>query len=171
MGFESCCLGINKVGGWLDLVGHQFLVWPCLGGGTASFKFRQFKSAVCDAFGVIFVLEGAVRGVVCFMGCLGIGVTCFYLLGCLMAGWGLVIWPNVGLLVVNYLLRTCILFSFMCTAMMTGHLTWGVVFWLSLFVIAMPNLGCVGYVVKACIMLQLHRLVINCLLGRGIWWL
>ena len=59
MGFESCCLGINKVEGWLDLVGHEFWVWPCLGGGTASLKFRQFKSAVCDAFGVIiFVLGG-----------------------------------------------------------------------------------------------------------------
>ena len=30
-------------------------MWPCLGGGTASLKFRQFKSAVCDAFGVIFL--------------------------------------------------------------------------------------------------------------------
>ena len=33
--------------------------------------------------------------------------------------------------------------------------------------IAMPNLGCVGYVVKVCTMLRLHRLVVNCLLGRG----
>ena len=38
-------------------MGHEFWVWPCLGGGTASLKFRQFKSAVYDAFGVIFVLE------------------------------------------------------------------------------------------------------------------
>ena len=37
-------------------MGHEFRVWPCLGGGTASLKFRQFRSAVCDAFGVIFVL-------------------------------------------------------------------------------------------------------------------
>ena len=58
MGFESCCLGINKIEGWLDLVGCELWVWPCLGGGTASLKFRQFKSAVCDAFGVIFVLGG-----------------------------------------------------------------------------------------------------------------
>ena len=58
MGFESCCLRINKVEGWLDLVGHEFWVWPCLGGGTASLKLRQFKSAVCDAFGVIFALDG-----------------------------------------------------------------------------------------------------------------
>ena len=33
--------------------------------------------------------------------------------------------------------------------------------------IAVPNLGCVGYVVKACIVLRLRRLVINCLLSRG----
>ena len=39
-------------------MGHEFWVWPCLGGGTASLKFRQFKSAVCDAFGVIFCFGG-----------------------------------------------------------------------------------------------------------------
>ena len=33
--------------------------------------------------------------------------------------------------------------------------------------IVVPNLGCVGYVVKACIVLWLCRLVVNCLLGRG----
>ena len=33
--------------------------------------------------------------------------------------------------------------------------------------IAVPNLGCVGYAVKACTMLRLHQLVVNCLLGRG----
>ena len=38
-------------------MGHEFRVWLCLGGGTASLKFRQFKSTVCDAFGVIFILE------------------------------------------------------------------------------------------------------------------
>ena len=107
------------------------------------------------------------RGVVCLFGCQGVRVTCFGLLGCLINGWGLVIWLNVGLLVVNYLLRTCILFSCTCTTMMTGHLTWGVVFWFRLFVIAVPNLGCVGYVVKACIMLRLCQLVINCLQGCG----
>ena len=66
----SCSLGINKVGGWLDLVGHEFRVWLCLGGGTASLKFRQFKSAVCDAFGVIFILE-VCGGVVLLCGVLG----------------------------------------------------------------------------------------------------
>ena len=55
----------------------------------------------------------------------------------------------------------------MCTTTMTGRLTWGVVLWFRLFVIVVPNLGCVGYVVEACIVLQLRRLVINCLLGRG----
>ena len=117
--------------------------------------------------GWFFVFWRSVGGVVCFVGCQGIRVTCFGLLGCLIDGWGLVIWPNVGLLVVNYLLRTCILFSCTCMTMMTGHLTWGVVFWFRLFVIAVPNLGCVGYVVKACILLQLRQLVINCLLGCG----
>ena len=33
--------------------------------------------------------------------------------------------------------------------------------------IAVPDLGCVGYVVKACIVLRLCRLVVNCLLGHG----
>ena len=147
-------------------MGHGFWVWPCLGGSTASLKLRQFKSAVCDAFGVIFVLE-VCGGVVCFVGCRGIRVTCFRLLGYLIDEWGLVIWLNVGLLVVNYLLRTCILFSCTCTTTTTGHLTLGVVFWFRLFVIAVPNLGCVGYVVEACIVLRLRRLVINCLLGHG----
>ena len=56
------------------------------------------------------------------MGVSGIRVTCFYLLGCLIDGWGFVIWPNVELL------HTCILFLCMCTAKRTGHLTWGMVF-------------------------------------------
>ena len=114
-----------------------------------------------------FLFWRSVRGVVCFVGCQGVRVTWFGLLGCLIDGWGLVVWPNVGLLVVNYLLHTCIWFLCMCMATTTGRLTWGVVFWLSLFVIAVPNLGCVGYVVKACTMLRLHWLVINCLLGCG----
>ena len=139
---------------------------PVLGEGTVSLKFRQFKSAVCDAFRVIFVLE-VCGGVVCFVGCQSIRVTCFGLLGCLIDGWGLVIWLNVGLLVVNYLLRTCILFSYMCMTTTTVHLTWGVVFWFRLFVIAVPNFRCVGYVVELCIVLRLRRLVVNCLLGRG----
>ena len=72
MGFESCCLGINKVEGWLDPVGHELWVFPCLGRGTACLKFRQFKSAVCDAFGVIFCFGGYLWGDVCFVGCRGI---------------------------------------------------------------------------------------------------
>ena len=116
--------------------------------------------------GWFFVL-GGLWGCSLLMGCRGIRVTCFGLLGCLIDRWSLVIWLNVRLLVVNYLLRTCILFSCTCMTMMTGHLTWGVVFWFRLFVIVMPNLGCVGYIVKACIVLRLHRLVVNCLLGCG----
>ena len=104
---------------------------------------------------------------VCFVGYRGVRVTCFGLLGCLIDGWSLVIWLNVGLLVVNYLLRTCIFFSCTCTTTTTCYLTWGVVFWFSLFMIAVPNLGCVGYVVKVCTVLQLHRLVVNCLIGCG----
>ena len=71
---------------------------------------------------------GFVGGVDCFVGCWGIRVTCFDLLCCLIDGWGLVIWLNVELLVINYLLRTCISFTRTCTITMTGHLTWGVVF-------------------------------------------
>ena len=125
---------------------------PVLGGGIASLKFRQFKSCLW----VDFCFGGLQGGVVCFAGCWGIRVTCFGLLGCLIDGWGLVIWLNVGLLVVNYLLRTIISFTCMCTTMTTGRLTWGVVFWSRLFVVVVPNLGCVGYVVEACIMLWLH---------------
>ena len=107
------------------------------------------------------------RGVVCLWGVGALGLLALALLGCLIDGWALVIWPNVRLLVINYLLHTCILFSCTCMTTTTGHLTWGVVFWIRLFVIAVPNLGCVGYVVMACIMLQLHQLVVNCLLGHG----
>ena len=52
---------ISKVEGWLSLMGYEFCVWPYLGGVTASLKFRQFKSAVCDAFGVILCF-GGLRG-------------------------------------------------------------------------------------------------------------
>ena len=64
-----------------------------LDGGAASLKFRQFKSAVCDAFGVILFFE-----------------------------------EFEELLVVNYLLRTCISLTCTCTATTTGHFTWGVFF-------------------------------------------
>ena len=49
---------ISKVEGWLGLMGYEFWVWPYLGGVTASLKFRQFKSAVFDAFGVILCFGG-----------------------------------------------------------------------------------------------------------------
>ena len=51
-------------------MGHEFWAWPCLGGGTASLKFRQFKSAVCDAFGMIFVF-GVCEGCGLFCGVSG----------------------------------------------------------------------------------------------------
>ena len=71
---------------------------------------------------------GFVGSVVCFVGCWGVRFTCFDLLCCLIDGWGLAIWPNVKLLVINYLLRTCILFTHTCMITMTSHLAWGVVF-------------------------------------------
>ena len=43
----------------------------------------------------------------------------------------------------------------------------GVVFSLSLRVITLPNLGCVGRMVKACTVVRLHRLVVNYLLSCG----
>ena len=52
---------ISKVEGWLGPMGYEFWVWPYWGGVTASLKFRQFKSAVCDAFGVILCF-GGLRG-------------------------------------------------------------------------------------------------------------
>ena len=71
-------------------------MWSSLGAGSASLKFRQFKSAVCDVFGVIFVCGD----VVCFVGYWGFRATCFSPLYCWIDGWGLVIWLDAGLLVV-----------------------------------------------------------------------
>ena len=115
-----------------------------------------------------FYVFGVCGGVACFVGCWGIGVTCFDTLYCLIDAWCLVIWLNVELLVINYLLRTCILFTHTCTITTIDCLTWGVVFWFSLLMIAVPNLGCVGYVVKACIVLWLHRLSLNAYWVMGI---
>ena len=53
---------ISKVEGWLGPMGYEFWVWLYLDGVTASLKFRQFKSAVCDAFGLILCF-GGLRGV------------------------------------------------------------------------------------------------------------
>ena len=55
-------------------MGHEIWVWPCLDGGTASLKFRQFKSAVCDAFGVVFCFGWLVVGVVCLWGVGALGL-------------------------------------------------------------------------------------------------
>ena len=68
MAFNSCCLSLNKVGGWCDLVRLKFWVWPYLCRGTASLKFRQFNSAVCDALGVFFCFRVFVGVVVCLVG-------------------------------------------------------------------------------------------------------
>ena len=105
-----------------------------------------------------FYVLGVCGGVACIVGCWGIGVTCFDTLYCLIDAWCLVIWLNVELLVINYLLRTCILFTHKCTITTTDRLTWGVVFWFSPLMIAVPNLGCVGYVVKVCVVLRLRWL-------------
>ena len=80
----SCSLRRNKVGGWFDLVGHEFWVWSTLDVGTASLKFRQFKSAVCDAFVVILFLR-RLRG--CSLLCRGLRGMC----------WGLGLLCIVGL--------------------------------------------------------------------------
>ena len=61
----------------------------------------------------------------------GAGVLVLFIflpLCCWVDGWGLVMWLNTKLLVVNCLLRTCILFTRMCTATATGRVTWGVAF-------------------------------------------
>ena len=52
MASMPCCLGITKVKGYWELVVLGFWVWSNLCGGTASLKFRQLDSAVCDALGV-----------------------------------------------------------------------------------------------------------------------
>ena len=69
-GFQVLLLELSKVRGWCDLVGLKFWVWPYLCGGTASLKFRQFNSAVCDAFGVFFLFCFRVFAgvVVCLVG-------------------------------------------------------------------------------------------------------
>ena len=71
MASKSCCLGLSKVGGWCDLVGLKFWVWPYLCGGTTSLKFRQFNSTVCDAFGMFLFYLGLQVGVVYLVDVLG----------------------------------------------------------------------------------------------------
>ena len=65
-----CWLTLSKAEGWYDLGELRFWVWPYLCGGTASLKFRQFNSAVCDAFGVFcfFCFRVFVGVVVCLVG-------------------------------------------------------------------------------------------------------
>ena len=77
-------------------------MWSTLDVGTASLKFRQSKSAVCDAFVVILFLR-RLRG--CSLLCRGLRSMWFALRGagasgylfflplyCWVGGWGLVIW-------------------------------------------------------------------------------
>ena len=47
---------------------------PYLCGSTASLKLRQFKSAVCDAFGVFCMGDEFVWGVALLDDCRGVGV-------------------------------------------------------------------------------------------------
>ena len=54
----------------------KFWVWSYLCGGTVSLKFRQFNSAVCDAFGVFFVFR-VLRGCGLFCECTAVGVVGF----------------------------------------------------------------------------------------------
>ena len=113
------------------------------------------------------LLVGFMEGRVCFMRCWCSSSVCFWPLCCWVDGWGLIMWLNTKLLVVNCLLHTCILFTRTCTATTTGRLTWGVAFCLNLRVITLSILGCVGYMVEACTVLWLHRLVVNYLLSCG----
>ena len=88
-------------------------------------------------FGVILIFKkfagcsllcGGLRGMWFALWGARLRATCIWPWYCLIDGWGLVILLGVGLLVVNFLLRTSILFARMCTATTTGRLTWGVVF-------------------------------------------
>ena len=52
------------------MLGYEFCVWVLLGTGTATLKFRQLVSALCDAFWGVW-LEMGFWGVCC---CLNVGV-------------------------------------------------------------------------------------------------
>ena len=74
-------------------------MWPYLCEGTASLKFRQFNSAVCDAFGNSFLFYGVCGGCSLFGGCRNVRVVRFDVFEYLVDGWGLFIsliwgcWP------------------------------------------------------------------------------
>ena len=55
-------------------------MWPYLCGGTASLKFRQFNSAVCDTFGVFWFLGGVCMGCGLLGGCRVVRVVRFNVL-------------------------------------------------------------------------------------------
>ena len=94
-----CCLGINKVKGYWDLVMPGFCVWSNLCGGTASLKFRQFNSTFCDALGVFFGFWGVCGCMVCFGSVEVLGWCGNFAFGVLHAefcGWGLLVCLVVG---------------------------------------------------------------------------
>ena len=66
-------------------------MWTNLCGGTANLKFRQFNSAVCDAFGVIWVVWGFAAIWSCFGGVRMVGQPAFDVLYAELCGWGLLI--------------------------------------------------------------------------------
>ena len=67
----------------------------------------------------------------------------------------------LGCKVVKLPLHTCILFAGDCTAMLTGHLTCSIGFDFCLFVVVVPNFGCVGLLYTEYYVLQLCRLVVK----------
>ena len=91
-------------------------------GGTASLKFRQFKSAVCDAFGVFSLGVKLCRGVA-YLGT----VECWGIWGVVFGGLNLsfvaCFWFETGLLAVKLIFMYCILVPDTCTTMPTGHPT------------------------------------------------
>ena len=64
-------------------------MWPYLCGGTASLKFRQFNSAVCDAFGVFWFWGRVCMGCSLLGGCMIVRVVRFKVLGVYLIFWGL----------------------------------------------------------------------------------
>ena len=66
-------------------------MWPYLCGGTASLKFRQFNSAVCDAFGVFWYLDRVCMGCGLVGGCRIVRVVRLVIYLVVLNFWGLVL--------------------------------------------------------------------------------
>ena len=77
---------------------------------------------------MLLIFSGVYGGCGCFVEYWGLGLLVFGLCIVEFISGALVIWLDAGLLVINYLLGTCILLTHRCTATTTGHFTWGVVF-------------------------------------------